>query len=69
MLVLSRRINETVHIGDNITLRVISIQGSHVRIGIAAPREVAVDREEVWQRKRQERIANADPVPATPEVS
>ncbi len=67
MLVLSRRLNQIVRIGDQITLKVISVQGNHVRIGIAAPRDVSVDREEVWRRKQQESLSTASPVPGTPD--
>lgn len=48
MLVLSRRINEDIHINHDIVIRVVSIQGDKVRIGIEAPREVSVHRGEVY---------------------
>lgn len=54
MLVLSRRVGETVMIGDDIKLTVLGISGSQIRIGIAAPKEVSVHREEVYQRIRDE---------------
>jgi carbon storage regulator len=54
MLVLSRRVGETVMIGDDIKLTVLGISGSQIRIGIAAPKEVSVHREEVYQRIREE---------------
>lgn len=64
MLVLSRKIEEAIVIGDNIRITVISIQGDRVRLGIAAPRDVAVDRQEIHDRKH----AWTDSAPA-PEVS
>lgn len=55
MLVLSRKRGERICIGKGIVLTVISIQGDRVRLGIQAPREVPVDRQEVQQRKAEER--------------
>jgi carbon storage regulator len=49
MLVLSRRLNETIVINDNIRVTVVEIRGDRVRLGITAPREVPVHREEVYQ--------------------
>jgi len=48
MLVLSRRINERIVLGPNITVMVVSISGDKVRLGIVAPKEIEVHREEVW---------------------
>jgi carbon storage regulator len=56
MLILSRNIGEVVHIGDDIEVTVVAINGNQVRIGIDAPREVPVDREEIANRKRHERV-------------
>jgi carbon storage regulator len=50
MLILSRRVGESVRIGDDVTLTVLGIKGAQVRLGFAAPREIAVNREEVYQR-------------------
>jgi len=52
MLVLSRRLGESVVIGHEIQVSVVSISRSRVRIAIEAPRQVAVDRREIWIRKR-----------------
>lgn len=54
MLVISRRPEEQIRIGQNITVRVLGIVGNSVRLGIQAPRSVAVHREEVFQSIQQE---------------
>ena len=54
MLILARRPNESLVIGNNITLTVLAIKGNQVRLGITAPRDVIIDREEVHQRKLAE---------------
>jgi carbon storage regulator len=51
MLVLSRKFGEKIRIGPNITVTVVDIRGDKIRLGIDAPRDVAVDREEVFQQK------------------
>jgi carbon storage regulator len=51
MLVLSRKVGEEIVIGDDIRLMIVSIQGDRVRLGISAPREVAVDRLEVHENR------------------
>ena len=56
MLVLTRRTNETLMIGDEVTLTVLGIKGNQVRIGVNAPREVAVHREEVYERIKAEEL-------------
>jgi carbon storage regulator len=50
MLILTRKTNETLMVGNDVTVTVLSIKGNQVRIGINAPREVAVHREEVYKR-------------------
>lgn len=57
MLILSRRSNETLVIGNNISITVLGIQGNQVRIGINAPKEVSVHREEVYLRIQDENNA------------
>jgi len=55
MLVLSRRLNEAVRIGEDIEVQIVEIRSDRVRLGITAPVEVPVHREEVYERKRSER--------------
>ena len=54
MLILTRRIGEAINIGDNISVRVLDVHGSQARIGIKAPKEVAMHREEVFYRIKQQ---------------
>lgn len=55
MLILTRRVNETLMVGDDVSVTVLSIKGGQIRIGINAPREVGVHRQEVYERILQER--------------
>ena len=55
MLILTRRIGEKLIIGENVTVTVLGVKGNQVRIGIDAPRDVQVDREEIHQRILKER--------------
>jgi len=51
MLILTRRVTESIRVGEDITVVVLGIKGNQVRIGINAPKELSVDREEVRERK------------------
>lgn len=55
MLILTRRVGETIRINDDISIQVLSVCGQQVKIGIVAPTDVAVHREEIWKRIQAER--------------
>lgn len=55
MLILTRRVGETLMVGDEVTVTVLGVKGNQVRIGVNAPKDVAVHREEIYQRIQQEK--------------
>jgi carbon storage regulator len=54
MLILTRRVGETVMIGNEVTVTVLGVKGNQVRIGVNAPKDVAVHREEIYERIKRE---------------
>jgi len=58
MLILTRRIDEKIIIDDNVTIAMLGVKGNQVRIGIDAPREIQVHREEIYQRILKERATD-----------
>jgi carbon storage regulator len=57
MLILTRRISENIIIGDDINISILGVKGCQVRLGIDAPKEISVHREEIWQRIQDEKEA------------
>ncbi len=58
MLILTRRIGESIIVGDNVTITVLGIKGNQVRVGVNAPKDVTVHREEIYRRILQEQTTN-----------
>ena len=59
MLILTRKIGESIRIGDNVVVKIVSMDNRHVKIGIDAPRSVSVNREEIYQKIQEENRAAA----------
>ncbi len=57
MLILTRRTGESIVIGDDITVTVLAINGKQIRLGIGAPKDIAVHREEIYERIKEEELA------------
>ena len=60
MLILTRKIGESLMIGSEVTVTVMAVKGNQVRIGINAPKDVAVHREEVYERVQQEKLPQSE---------
>ena len=69
MLVLTRRLNETITLGDPLSsekaieITIVEVRGDQIRLGISAPKNLPVDRKEIWLQKREERRNAAGPSP------
>lgn len=61
MLILTRRVGETIMIGDEVTITVLGVKGNQVRVGINAPKHVAVHREEIYERIKREQAGTSKP--------
>lgn len=62
MLILTRRVGETVVIGDDVTVTVLGVKGNQVRVGVNAPKEITVHREEIFERIKREQ-ADGEAIP------
>ena len=60
MLILTRRVGETMMVGDDVTVTVLGVKGNQVRIGVNAPKHVDVHREEIFQRIQREKAQQAE---------
>jgi carbon storage regulator len=69
MLILTRRVGETVMIGNEVTVTVLGVKGNQVRIGVNAPKDVAVHREEIYERIKREENGESRSAPAPSKVT
>jgi carbon storage regulator len=65
MLILTRRVEQKITIGDEVTVTVLAAKGGYVRLGIEAPKKIAVHREEVYRRMKREEARNRGPAALT----
>ena len=63
MLILTRRVGETVMIGNDVTVTILGVKGNQVRVGINAPKNVAVHREEIYERIKREQQGDSQDEP------
>jgi carbon storage regulator len=68
MLILTRRVGETVMIGNEVTVTVLGVKGNQVRIGVNAPKDVAVHREEIYDRIKREEDLDSQPGTTAPKM-
>ncbi len=61
MLILTRRVGETIMIGDSVTVTVLGVKGNQVRVGVNAPKDIAVHREEIYERIKREQEGGEPP--------
>ncbi len=66
MLILTRRVGETLVIGDNVTVTVLGVKGNQVRIGVNAPKDVSVHREEIYERIKREKESGVQSLGSEP---
>jgi carbon storage regulator len=62
MLILTRRVGESIIVGDDVTITVLGVKGNQIRLGVNAPKDLSVHREEIYQRIRREQRGATDPV-------
>ena len=68
MLILTRRVGETVMIGNDVTVTVLGVKGNQVRIGVNAPKDVAVHREEIYERIKREEDNDSNSGPSVAQI-
>ena len=68
MLILTRKSGEAIRIGDQITIKIIEIRGNQVRVGIQAPKDLSIHREEIYALIQEQNRAAAQSSPANPEL-
>lgn len=61
MLILTRRVGESIMIGEDVTVTVLGVKGNQVRVGVNAPKDIAVHREEIYERIKREKTDEAPP--------
>ena len=67
MLILTRRVGESLMIGDNVTVTILGVKGNQVRVGVNAPKEVSVHREEIYERIQAEKAEQGQNPPPPPD--